>query len=55
MDLAGDVIQALGVFLKIEDLHVTADFPSDMEDLRNILIRVRLSRDTGGITNMSFT
>ena len=40
MDLAGDVIQALANFLNIEDLNVTADFPDDMENLRQILIKV---------------
>ncbi|XP_064601546.1 Bardet-Biedl syndrome 2 protein homolog [Liolophura sinensis] len=40
MDLAGDIIQALAVFLNVEDLQVTADFPKEMEALRQILIRV---------------
>ena len=40
MDLAGDIIQALANFLNIEDLNVTADFPDDMENLRQILIKV---------------
>lgn len=41
MDLAGDIIQALAVFLNVEDLQVTADFPKEMEALRLILVRVR--------------
>ena len=40
VDLAGDLIQALANFLNIEDLNVTADFPDDMENLRQILIKV---------------
>ena len=40
MDLAGDIIQALANFLNVEDLNVTADFPDQMETLRQILIKV---------------
>ena len=43
MDAAGDVIQALATFLNLEDLHSTADFPKDMETLRQILVQVRQS------------
>ena len=42
MDLAGDVIQALCVFLNIEDLQVTADFPTEMDILKDILIKVKI-------------
>ena len=41
MDLAGDVIQALGTFLNIEDLQTSADFPEPLEELRHILVKVR--------------
>jgi Bardet-Biedl syndrome 2 protein len=40
MDLAGDIIQALCVFLKIEDLQVTADFPDEMDKLKDVLVKV---------------
>ena len=40
MDIAGDIIQALCLFLNIEDLQVTADFPDEMDTLKNILIKV---------------
>ena len=39
MDMAGDFIQALASFLNIEDLQVTADFPDEMEILREILVK----------------
>ena len=41
MDLAGDVLQALAQFLNIENLQTIADFPKEMESLRQILIKVR--------------
>lgn len=40
MDTAGDVIQALISFLNLEDLNVMADFPADMEHLRDVLVKV---------------
>ncbi|XP_071957615.1 BBSome complex member BBS2-like [Antedon mediterranea] len=40
MDFAGDLIQALAVFLGLEDLQSTADFPMHMEDLKNVLMKV---------------
>ncbi|ELU16233.1 hypothetical protein CAPTEDRAFT_171644 [Capitella teleta] len=40
MDLAGDVIQALATFLNIEDLQSIAEFPEDMETLRQVLVKV---------------
>lgn len=40
MDLAGDVIQALATFLNVDDLQSTADFPHEMEKLREILVKV---------------
>lgn len=40
MDLAGDIIQALAVFLNLEDLMSTADFPVEMESLEQILKKV---------------
>ena len=43
MDLAGDIIQALCVFLNIEELQVTADFPDEMEILRQVLIKVHIN------------
>ena len=40
MDLAGDIIQALCVFLNIEDLQVVADFPDEMSALQEVLVKV---------------
>ena len=40
MDVAGDIIQNMCVFLNIEDLSSTADFPDEMETLREVLIKV---------------
>ncbi|KAK7500508.1 hypothetical protein BaRGS_00008415 [Batillaria attramentaria] len=40
MDLAGDIIQALAEFLNLEDLLTTADFPVEIETLKQILIKV---------------
>ncbi|XP_076471664.1 BBSome complex member BBS2-like [Babylonia areolata] len=40
MDLAGDIIQALAQFLNLEDLLTTADFPVEIETLKQILIKV---------------
>lgn len=40
MDLAGDIIQALATFLNIDDLPVVADFPDEMDKLKQILLKV---------------
>ncbi|OWF54157.1 Bardet-Biedl syndrome 2 protein homolog isoform X2 [Mizuhopecten yessoensis] len=40
MDTAGDVIQNLANFLNMEDLQVTADFPAEMENLKEVLLKV---------------
>ncbi|KAL5007643.1 hypothetical protein ScPMuIL_016449 [Solemya velum] len=40
MDLAAEIIQSLSNFLNMEDLQVIADFPEDMEKLRQILVKV---------------
>lgn len=40
MDLAGDLVQSLVGFFSIEDLNTVADFPNQMEDLRNVLAQV---------------
>ena len=40
MDLAGDIIQALAQFLNLEDLLTTADFPVEIETLKQILFKV---------------
>ncbi|KAH9519143.1 Bardet-Biedl syndrome 2 protein [Bulinus truncatus] len=40
MDLAGDIIQSLAQFLKIEDLQTVVDFPSVTETLKEILVKV---------------
>jgi Bardet-Biedl syndrome 2 protein len=40
MDLAGDVVQALATFLNIEDLQSIAEFPEEMETLRQVLVKV---------------
>ncbi len=42
MDLAGDLIQALANFLNLDDLNVTADYPDEMEKLREILVKVNI-------------
>ena len=44
MDVAGDIVQALCSYLKIEDLQTTADFPDDMKVLSEILSKA--SRDS---------
>ena len=41
MDLAGDIVQAIATFLNVDDLHSTVDFPTEMERLREILVKVR--------------
>ena len=40
MDLAGELIQTMGNFLNIEDLQSVADFPNEMERLRQVLEKV---------------
>lgn len=40
MDTAGDVLQSLAGFLKIDDLNVQANFPADMSELADILSKV---------------
>ncbi|KAK7098674.1 BBSome complex member BBS2-like [Littorina saxatilis] len=40
MDLAGDVIQSLAQFLNLEDLLTTADFPVEIETLKQVLFKV---------------
>ena len=45
MDLAGDVVQALAVFLNLDDLQSTADFPHEMEKLREVLVKVHITED----------
>ncbi|KAK6191700.1 hypothetical protein SNE40_003318 [Patella caerulea] len=40
MDVAGDIIQAVATFLKIEDLQSIVDFPIEMGTLETILVRV---------------
>ena len=40
MDLAGDMIQNMCMFLNVEDLQSNADFPEEMERLREVLIKV---------------
>ena len=47
MDLVGDLIQALCVFLNIDDLQVTADFPDIMESLKQILVKVSQAQKKG--------
>lgn len=43
MDLAGDLVQAVASFLGLDELQVTADFPMHMEELKEILVKVRHS------------
>ena len=52
MDLAGDVVQALSTFLNVDDLQSTADFPHEMEKLREILVKVlkKLPQESFGST-----
>lgn len=40
MDVAADIVQTLCLFLNVEDLQVTADFPDEMNKLRKILEKV---------------
>ncbi|BFZ04172.1 hypothetical protein BsWGS_07211 [Bradybaena similaris] len=40
MELAGDIIQSLAQFLNIDDLLTVADFPEELEKLRQILVKV---------------
>ncbi|XP_043234328.1 Bardet-Biedl syndrome 2 protein homolog [Amphibalanus amphitrite] len=40
MELAGDIIQTLTSFLKVEDLQCEADFPAELEQLEKTLSRV---------------
>ncbi|CAG5131089.1 unnamed protein product, partial [Candidula unifasciata] len=40
MSLAGDIIQSLAQFLNIDDLLTVADFPDELENLRQILVKV---------------
>ena len=40
MDLAGDIIQNMCMFLNKEDLQSTADFPQQMEHLKEVLVKV---------------
>ena len=51
VDLAGDVIQALGAFLNLEDLSVMADLPLDMEELASVLMKVHSYKDCSGTMN----
>ena len=46
MDLAGDIVQALALFLNMDDLQTFADFPDDMEALRLVLVKVGIIRLT---------
>lgn len=41
IDLAGDLVQSLAMFLGIEDLQAEADFPAYFEELRVILTEVK--------------
>lgn len=43
MDVAGDIIQSLGLFLNLEVLQVVADFPNDMEEINQVIEKVRSS------------
>ena len=40
MDLVGDLVQGLCAYLNVADLQTTADFPIEMEALRQLLIEV---------------
>ena len=40
LDLAGDIIQSLASYLGLEDLSVTASFPQQMKELREIMEKV---------------
>lgn len=44
MDLAGDIFQSLIAYLNIEDLESQADFPRDMDEMREILTKVSFYR-----------
>ncbi|XP_076033729.1 BBSome complex member BBS2-like [Oratosquilla oratoria] len=40
MDVAGDIIQAMANYLNLTDLHVLAEFPSEMDQLEGLLQHV---------------
>ncbi|ESO97302.1 hypothetical protein LOTGIDRAFT_214128 [Lottia gigantea] len=40
MDLAGDIIQSVANFLKIEDLQSLVEYPTEMETLEKVLVKV---------------
>ena len=40
MELAGNLIQSLAVYLNIADLQVTCDFPDEFEILEQTLLKV---------------
>ena len=42
MELAGVLVQSLIVYLNIIDLQVTCDFPEELENLIQILVKVSL-------------
>ncbi|XP_065902688.1 Bardet-Biedl syndrome 2 protein homolog [Dysidea avara] len=64
MDLAGDLVQSLAIYLDIMDLQSTIDFPKQLEEFKTILLKVdelhsarqRLSAEmadnSNGIKNM---
>lgn len=40
MELAGNLIQSLAIYLNLTDLQVTCDFPDEMENLQQILLQI---------------
>ena len=42
MELAGSLVQSLIAYLNIVDLQVMCDFPDEIENLQQILIKVKL-------------
>lgn len=43
IELAGEIIQSLALYLNLSDLQVTCDFPDELENLKQALINVSLS------------
>lgn len=40
MELAGNLVQSLATYLNITDLKVTCDFPEELDNLQNTLVKV---------------
>ena len=52
MDLAGSLVQSLIAYLNILDLQVTCDFPDELENLQQILVKVSNFLSVNYLKNM---